>query len=142
VSGSANDIEIYAVFVSWVTDQALLGAVGDKNTTCTLQPTFQNTAWMDDEKHLAWIVTAMRLGRSVFSLTPNSVCHSEIFPNFQEVSLDLGFYVEAIDYLCWENFEIVHKIHARARGGITHAVQHEGLQMKSVITMAVWMTEE
>jgi E3 ubiquitin-protein ligase RNF13 len=45
VSGSANDIEIYAVFVSWVTGQALLGAVGDKNTTCTLQPAFQNTAW-------------------------------------------------------------------------------------------------
>jgi hypothetical protein len=55
---------------------------------------------MDDEKHLAWIVTAMRLGRSVFSLNPNSVCHGEISPNFQEVSLDLGFYVEAIDYLC------------------------------------------
>jgi hypothetical protein len=36
----------------------------------------------------------------------------------------------------------VHKIHARARGGITDAVQQEGLQMKSVITMAVWMTEE
>lgn len=45
MSGSANDIEIYAVFVSWVTGQALLGAVGDKNTTCTLQPAFQNTAW-------------------------------------------------------------------------------------------------
>lgn len=45
VSGSAEDIDIYAVFVSWITGQALLGAVGEKNTTCTLQPAVQDTAW-------------------------------------------------------------------------------------------------
>lgn len=45
VSGSAEDIDIYSVFVSWITGQALLGAVGEKNTTCTLQPAVQDTAW-------------------------------------------------------------------------------------------------
>lgn len=45
MSGSGEDIDIYAVFVSWITGQALLGAVGEKNTTCTLQPAVQDTAW-------------------------------------------------------------------------------------------------
>jgi E3 ubiquitin-protein ligase RNF13 len=45
VSGSAEGIDIYAVFVSWITGQALLGAVGERNATCTLQPAVQDTAW-------------------------------------------------------------------------------------------------
>lgn len=45
VSGSIEGIDIYAVFVSWITGQALLGAVGERNTTCTLQPAVQDTAW-------------------------------------------------------------------------------------------------
>ncbi|XP_024365613.1 receptor homology region, transmembrane domain- and RING domain-containing protein 1 isoform X2 [Physcomitrium patens] len=45
MSGSAEDIDIYAVFVSWNTGQALLGAVGDNNVTCTLQAAAEDTAW-------------------------------------------------------------------------------------------------
>lgn len=44
MSGSPEGIDIYAVFVSWLTGQALLGAVGDNNT-CTLVPYIEDTAW-------------------------------------------------------------------------------------------------
>lgn len=45
VSGISDSIKIYAVFVSWLSGQALLSVVGDKNTTCIIQPAFENTAW-------------------------------------------------------------------------------------------------
>ncbi len=45
VSGSSDGIDIYAVFVSWLSGEFLLGVVGDRDTTCTIQPAFENTAW-------------------------------------------------------------------------------------------------
>jgi hypothetical protein len=45
VSGSSDGINIYAVFVSWLSGELLLGVVGDRDTTCTIQPAFENTAW-------------------------------------------------------------------------------------------------
>jgi hypothetical protein len=45
VSGSSDGIDIYAVFVSWLSGEFLLGVVGDHDTTCTIQPAFENTAW-------------------------------------------------------------------------------------------------
>jgi E3 ubiquitin-protein ligase RNF13 len=45
VSGSSDGINIYAVFVSWLSGEFLLRVVGDRDTTCTIQPAFENTAW-------------------------------------------------------------------------------------------------
>jgi E3 ubiquitin-protein ligase RNF13 len=45
MSGSSDGINIYAVFVSWLSGELLLGVVGDRDTTCTIQPAFENTAW-------------------------------------------------------------------------------------------------
>jgi E3 ubiquitin-protein ligase RNF13 len=45
VSGSSDGIYIYAVFVSWLSGESLLQIVGDHDTTCIIQPDFEDAAW-------------------------------------------------------------------------------------------------
>jgi E3 ubiquitin-protein ligase RNF13 len=45
VSGSSDGIYIYAVFVSWLSGESLLQIAGDRDTTCIIQPDFEDAAW-------------------------------------------------------------------------------------------------
>jgi len=45
MSGSSDGIYIYAVFVSWLSGESLLQIVGDHDTTCIIQPDFEDAAW-------------------------------------------------------------------------------------------------